>query len=113
MEKKGFIEEYGSTFVTIGIVALIGWIFLGNSAKSDKTKSSSGSLNSFIEKVGDYIRDDDPETEPSYKEYGDLNCDDFDTWSEAQEFFEDEGGPSEDYHNLDRDGDGIACESLR
>jgi len=60
-----------------------------------------------------YTRNDDYETERSYGEYGDLDCDDFDTWREAQEFFEDEGGPSEDYHNLDRDGDGIACESLK
>ncbi len=60
-----------------------------------------------------YTRSDDYETERSYGEYGDFDCDDFDTWGEAQEFFEDEGGPSEDYHNLDRDGDGIACESLK
>ena len=29
------------------------------------------------------------------------------------DFFEKEGGPAEDFHNLDRDGDGIVCESLK
>ena len=42
----------------------------------------------------------------------DLNCSDFVTWSKAQEFFESEGGPDSDPHRLDRDGDGIACQSL-
>ena len=42
----------------------------------------------------------------------DRNCGDFDTWQEAQDFFLAEGGPAEDPHRLDRDGDGIVCESL-
>ena len=42
----------------------------------------------------------------------DRNCSDFDTWAEAQAFFEAEGGPQSDPHRLDHDGDGIACESL-
>ena len=42
----------------------------------------------------------------------DRNCSDFETWAEAQAFFEAEGGPESDPHGLDRDGDGIACESL-
>ena len=45
-------------------------------------------------------------------EYGDYDCSDFPTQAEAQIFFEAEGGPLEDYHNLDRDSDGVACESL-
>ncbi len=40
------------------------------------------------------------------------NCSDFDTWSEAQSFYESEGGPGSDPHRLDRDGDGIACQSI-
>ena len=44
--------------------------------------------------------------------FDDRNCSDFDTWAEAQDFFEDEGGPSDDPHRLDQDGDGIACQSL-
>lgn len=42
---------------------------------------------------------------------GDRNCSDFSTWEEAQAFFE-SAGPG-DPHGLDRDNDGIACESLR
>ena len=45
-------------------------------------------------------------------EYGDYDCSDFSTQAEAQTFFEAEGGPQKDYHNLDKDGDGVACESL-
>ena len=42
----------------------------------------------------------------------DRNCGDFDTWQEAQNFFLSEGGPGNDPHRLDRDGDGVACQSL-
>lgn len=45
-------------------------------------------------------------------EYGDYDCSDFSTQAEAQVFFETEGGPQKDYHNLDKDEDGVACESL-
>ncbi len=40
----------------------------------------------------------------------DRNCTDFKTWQEAQAFFQ-SAGPG-DPHGLDKDGDGIACESL-
>lgn len=40
----------------------------------------------------------------------DYDCSDFGSHSEAQEFFEREGGPDYDPHRLDRDGDGYACE---
>ncbi len=40
----------------------------------------------------------------------DRNCTDFSTWQEAQSFFLTAGAG--DPHGLDRDGDGIACESL-
>lgn len=45
-------------------------------------------------------------------EYSDRDCSDFSTQREAQAFFESEGGPATDYHNLDSDKDGQACESL-
>ncbi len=41
----------------------------------------------------------------------DRDCSDFQTWAEAQKFFE-ATGPG-DPHRLDRDGDGVACEGLR
>ena len=52
-----------------------------------------------------------PEPEPVIDEpFVDRNCSDFDTQPEAQRFFEAQG-PS-DPHRLDRDNDGVACESL-
>lgn len=42
----------------------------------------------------------------------DSDCSDFATQAEAQAFFEAHGGPDRDPHGLDRDGNGIACESL-
>ena len=41
-----------------------------------------------------------------------YNCDDFLTQTEAQNFFEKAGGPSQDTNRLDGDNDGEACESL-
>lgn len=41
-----------------------------------------------------------------------MDCSDFATWKEAQNFFESAGGPESDPHRLDRNGDGLACESL-
>ena len=42
----------------------------------------------------------------------DRNCSDFDTWTLAQAFYEAAGGPETDRHRLDRDGNGVACETL-
>ena len=47
------------------------------------------------------------------KNFNDKDCVDFETQHEAQLFFEANGGPSKDPHNLDRDKDGIVCESLK
>jgi micrococcal nuclease len=41
-----------------------------------------------------------------------YNCTDFSTHGEAQEVFESCGGVSNDVHGLDRDKDGLACETL-
>jgi hypothetical protein len=41
-----------------------------------------------------------------------YNCDDFDTQPEAQAFFKNAGGPSDDTNRLDGDNDGKACEAL-
>ena len=92
---KDKIWTVAGWMIVIGIVVGIWWLFT-----SDDSPDNS------------YIRDDDPSVERSYEEYGDYDCSDFSTQSEAQDFFEAEGGPWEDYHNLDRDSDGIACESL-
>ena len=42
----------------------------------------------------------------------DRDCSDFTTHAQAQAFFESEGGPATDFHGLDRDKDGLACETL-
>ena len=42
----------------------------------------------------------------------DRNCSDFPRWELAQAFYLRAGGPSADPHRLDRDRNGIACESL-
>lgn len=44
--------------------------------------------------------------------YNAYNCDDFSTHSQAQAVYELCGGVSNDIHRLDRDKDGLACESL-
>lgn len=44
---------------------------------------------------------------------GDKDCADFSTHSQAQAYFEAKGGSSSNnVDKLDRDGDGIACETL-
>jgi len=41
---------------------------------------------------------------------GDRNCSDFSNSTAAQRFFLENGGPALDPYDLDRDGDGMACE---
>lgn len=43
----------------------------------------------------------------------DRDCSDFATHEEAQQFYEQQGGPGQDPHGLDADGDGVACEGLQ
>ena len=40
----------------------------------------------------------------------DKDCGDFGSQAEAQAFYEAAGGPGEDPHRLDGDGDGAACD---
>ncbi|CAA9294482.1 MAG: hypothetical protein AVDCRST_MAG93-4152 [uncultured Chloroflexia bacterium] len=54
---------------------------------------------------------EEPEPPPE-EPFVDRDCSDFATQPEAQAFFISEGGPEEDPHGLDADGNGIACESL-
>ena len=84
----------------IGLAGFHGYNYLANRPITPQVQSSS------------YVRDDDYSQERSYESYGDYDCSDFSSQSEAQDFFESEGGPDSDYHNLDRDGDGYVCESL-
>ena len=52
-----------------------------------------------------------PSLAPVRSAGGDRDCPDFGSQAEAQRFFLENGGPSADPHRLDRDHDGIACES--
>ncbi len=98
---------WGILIVVLGYFGLNGLDSLSNTPKttSNLIQSESSGIDAFD-------RPDDPETERSYEDTGDMDCSDFSSQSEAQDFFESEGGPDEDYHNLDRDGDGYVCESL-
>ncbi len=50
---------------------------------------------------------------PGWDGVSDVDCKDFDTHAHAQSFFEGTGGSeTNDPHRLDRDHNGIACESL-
>ena len=50
---------------------------------------------------------------PGWDGYSDVNCPDFDTHAHAQSFFKGTGGTtSNDPYGLDRNHDGIACETL-
>lgn len=89
--------------IITGAIVLAG---IGGLALLNNSDGGSSIKNAFT-------RNDDSKTERSFQEYGDKDCSDFSTQNEAQEFFEDEGGPDKDFHNLDRDGDGVVCESLK
>ena len=43
---------------------------------------------------------------------GDADCDDFESWGEANAFFIRAGGPESDPHRLDGDSNGVPCEAL-
>ena len=108
---EGIKETIGGGIIGFLIIGGLLLFLTNNNSPTHYSESTDypESENSFYE----YERNDDYETERSYEDYGDLDCSDFDYWEDAQEFFEEEGGPYDDYHNLDRDGDGIACESLQ
>jgi len=54
--------------------------------------------------------DSDIEQNPYTFTTVDHDCVDFDTQKDAQLFYEANGGPSSDPHDLDRDNDGMACD---
>lgn len=90
---------------TAGIVGalLVGGysLFGGETSSSRSVSESSG-----------YEYDTDYSTTRTNVSSGasDMDCGDFSTQSEAQDFMDSEG--SGDPHGLDRDGDGEACETL-
>ena len=94
-------------------LVFIGLIFLGifiyNSLTIDgpydveqmTAEQQEEANNLFIENKGTFVCDSDI-----------YNCGDFENQSEAQGIFIECGGPENDIHRLDADGNGIACEGL-
>lgn len=59
------------------------------------------------------MRDKDGNVVTSGGKYTDeYNCEDFATQADAQRFFKNAGGPTQDTNRLDGDNDNEACESL-
>ncbi len=79
-------------FVLVAIISRI-WIYLDNKDSHERHEGT-------------------PENSVDYCEEDLYNCDDFATHEEAQEMFDWCGGVDSDIHNLDRDGNGVACEGL-
>ena len=91
---------------------IVGVLLIGGNAvlNSDEQNLSSDTYNSGT----GYTRTDDPTQTRDFLSTGesDKDCPDFSTQQEAQDFFIANGGPLNDSHNLDRDRDGVVCESL-
>ena len=69
----------------------------GNACESLPTRSAGGggsARSAFLSQVDD------------------RDCADFGSQQEAQEFYEQQGGPANDPHDLDPDRDGVACEEV-
>lgn len=100
----------------LGAIIIVGLLLWGGYKMNDEEDTAATPYftepDYGFEEEDSYFRYDDPEVERSYEDYGDYDCDDFSSQEEAQEFFESEGGPDGDFHNLDRDGDGWVCETL-
>lgn len=94
----------------VGLAVLGGgaWMLLTPDNSYEESAKDRIKMNALMDT---FERTDNP-TETRSSATGDRDCGDFSSQVEAQAFFESEGGPGEDPHNLDRDGDGIACESL-
>lgn len=102
---KSFWTNSVKILLALGIIAGGYWLFF-----TPDNQGSSATQKNILN--NDFIRTDSRSQTRSKEIYGDYDCSDFNSQREAQKFFESEGGPRNDYHNLDRDGDGIACESI-
>ena len=69
---------------------------------TDRSAPSKAQARNFEARAGSRFR--------AY--YADRDCGDFGSHAEAQRFFIANGGPAADPHKLDRDNDGLACESI-
>ncbi len=108
-----YFWEKGRIAVGIAIVALVAALGL-EMAKTDVDLGKVIETGSISESV--IKRDENGDLQigaicddPDY----DYNCADFETQGEAQSVMDQCGSRGRDVHNLDGDGDGVACESLR
>lgn len=95
-DKRDLIEGWGLIipWILSGIGVLIFAMWLLPSIVSDSEPASTET------------EEDNPYTATDV----DHDCGDFDTQEDAQLFYEANGGPNEDPHDLDRDDDGMACD---
>lgn len=89
-------ENLHNLVATIGFFGMV--LFLG--------ACSIGLIIAFSSEEDNNDIYNPPDSTPVY--YGDMNCGDFATSWEAQQFYEEHG--SSDLHDLDRDNDGKACD---
>ncbi len=89
------ITKPTKTLIRLGSIAFLGGLIALSAIRAASAQGASPTPT--------------PQVTASQPEPG---CYDFKSQEEAQEFFEEEGGPDEDPHGLDSDGDGIACEGL-
>jgi len=94
----------------------LGKILSGSSMSESKIETDEdGNLiqNAAGEFVTRLMRDKEGNVVESGGKYTDeYNCDDFATQEEAQRFFVNAGGPSDDVNGLDGDNNGVACQAL-
>lgn len=95
------IKSAGSRQVLIALVlSCLGVLFAGTAQAQDPTPTPTESPAA------------DPSPSPTPVPEGNGACLDFESQAEAQAFYEAAGGPDQDPHGLDDDGDGTACEHL-
>jgi hypothetical protein len=111
-------EKFWSFIGVAFWVVFLGWIGISAFSPTDSASSSDESTYSDSSDIEDYSSSyDEPDYEEvpeptsyrsSYSSSYDMDCSDFDSWEDAQYHYE---NVSDD--NLDRDDDGVACESLQ
>jgi len=83
----------------VGVALVVGYALVNNDSASKSVSKRGNNFNGTRTVLPNGEKDRD--------------CGDFRTQREAQEFFEENGGPAKDPHSLDRDKDGRVCESLK
>lgn len=101
-DKSNIWKSIGKWLLAVVVVGSGYWLF-ASPEQNEKSVPQNNIRPSPYTKTDSPIKTRSPAT-------GDRDCTDFSTHNQAQTFFEDEG-PG-DPHGLDRDDDGVACETL-